>query len=204
VDCNDGNAAVNPGVLVETCNNGIDDNCNALVDEGCPVCGALELCGINGLGNGVDDDCNGMIDDGCVGLQSGTFVFTGPATYGNTSTPYAGGDIYVWGYSPTHMISWGVLCDPAMDTNASLTDFTCNVSFPSGSEIIGQVSMAVAGGPDGFIHYGDMSDTGYGGNGVTLGSLSVNIGGPVAVTMVTAPSYSPPILDTWNFRVLVP
>ncbi|MEO6611997.1 MAG: MopE-related protein [Chitinophagaceae bacterium] len=33
-DCNDANAAVNPGVT-EVCGNGIDDNCNGQVDEGC-------------------------------------------------------------------------------------------------------------------------------------------------------------------------
>jgi hypothetical protein len=33
-DCNDDNAAVNPGVS-EVCNNGIDDNCNGEIDEGC-------------------------------------------------------------------------------------------------------------------------------------------------------------------------
>ena len=34
-ECNDSNAAVNPGAP-EICGNGIDDNCNGYVDEGCP------------------------------------------------------------------------------------------------------------------------------------------------------------------------
>jgi uncharacterized protein (TIGR02145 family) len=33
-DCNDNNAAINPGV-VEKCDNNIDDNCNGQIDEGC-------------------------------------------------------------------------------------------------------------------------------------------------------------------------
>ena len=51
----------NPGQApgVEVCN-GLDDNCNGLIDEGtvCQVCSpSPEVC------NGVDDDCNTLIDD---------------------------------------------------------------------------------------------------------------------------------------------
>ena len=87
LDCNDNNASVYPGAE-EVCD-GFDNNCDAIVDEGCLTCtdedrdsffaqagcntdvdcndddplinpGANEICG-----NGVDDDCDGAIDDGC-------------------------------------------------------------------------------------------------------------------------------------------
>ena len=34
-DCDDGNPAVHPGAT-EVCGNGVDDNCNGQIDEGCP------------------------------------------------------------------------------------------------------------------------------------------------------------------------
>jgi putative metal-binding protein len=81
-DCNDANPAVNP-MAVEICN-GIDDNCNGMVDEGLgqTSCGigacqntvqncvmgmpqtcvpgmpTMEICG-----NGIDDDCDGQVDE---------------------------------------------------------------------------------------------------------------------------------------------
>ncbi|MEM7156697.1 MAG: MopE-related protein [Myxococcota bacterium] len=55
---------------LETCN-GVDDNCNGVVDEGllnaCGECGPvpLEVC------NGVDDDCDGLVDEDEAGVQYG-------------------------------------------------------------------------------------------------------------------------------------
>lgn len=91
LDCNDGSAAIRPGV-VETCNN-TDDNCNGQTDEGNPGGGAACLTGQPGVCNGgtqtcvsgsvtcvrntapspercngLDDDCVGGVDDPFTGL----------------------------------------------------------------------------------------------------------------------------------------
>jgi hypothetical protein len=82
-DCNDNDPTVNPGAM-EVCDNGVDDNCNMLVDcndsqcvnsficttdggrdggfdasrdTGVDSCTSTEICD-----NGVDDNCNGEID----------------------------------------------------------------------------------------------------------------------------------------------
>ena len=46
------------GTTQEICGNGIDDNHNGLIDEGCTQ--TQEICG-----NGIDDDHDGLIDEGC-------------------------------------------------------------------------------------------------------------------------------------------
>ena len=92
VDCNDGNADVNPGAQ-EDCRDGVDNNCNGLIDTidpaavNCPVtctdmdgdgysieggvCGDIDCDDNNAALNpgaeeictdGTDNNCNGMID----------------------------------------------------------------------------------------------------------------------------------------------
>ena len=77
-DCDDGDPAVHPGAA-ETCNGGVDDDCDPATDEfgdgdgdGHTICqgdcddtaaavfpGATELC------DGEDNDCDGQVDVGC-------------------------------------------------------------------------------------------------------------------------------------------
>ncbi|MBN2107422.1 MAG: putative metal-binding motif-containing protein, partial [Deltaproteobacteria bacterium] len=90
IDCNDGNAAINPGAN-ETCADGVDNDCDGQVDEGCDNdtctdadndtyaveggdCGAVDCndgnAAINPGANetcedGVDNDCDGQVDEGC-------------------------------------------------------------------------------------------------------------------------------------------
>ena len=49
-DCNDADPAINPGVA-EVCGDGIDNNCDENIDEGCPQCS-----------NSIDDDSDGDTD----------------------------------------------------------------------------------------------------------------------------------------------
>jgi photosystem II stability/assembly factor-like uncharacterized protein len=90
-DCNDDNGSINPGV-VESCN-GLDDDCDGVVDEGfnhvgnqcfvgvgicmrmgfyaCTIDGTSEVCNVSAgtpeaeICNGLDDDCDGVVDEGC-------------------------------------------------------------------------------------------------------------------------------------------
>lgn len=99
-DCNDANAAINPG-RTELCNS-LDDNCNGSIDETFPTKGNACTVGVgacqrtgslvcNGTGTGVicsatpgtpsaeicdniDNNCNGVVDDGLT-----RSCYTGPA-----------------------------------------------------------------------------------------------------------------------------
>lgn len=89
IDCNDNNKDVHPNAI-EACN-GLDDNCNGVIDEGCCSANTGSACSVgvgqckqvgsilcNGVcsavassptpevcGDGLDNDCDSIIDNGC-------------------------------------------------------------------------------------------------------------------------------------------
>jgi len=103
VDCNDADAAVNPGGE-EICGDSIDNDCDGLIDEGCDAacpdadgdgyldaaCGgtdcndadaainpaAAEICG-----NDIDENCNGASDADCTTCPDGSSLAVSTASY---------------------------------------------------------------------------------------------------------------------------
>ena len=67
IDSNDNDCPSAPPVVEETCN-GIDDNNDGQIDEGCAV-PAKEICD-----NGIDDNNDGQIDEGCAVPQDGALA----------------------------------------------------------------------------------------------------------------------------------
>jgi len=93
VDCDDQDAAINPGTA-EVCGDNVDNDCDGQVDEGCQAscddadadgftdaaCGGADCDDAEALvnpaareicGNGIDENCNGMQDDQCAACPGG-------------------------------------------------------------------------------------------------------------------------------------
>jgi hypothetical protein len=108
-DCNDGMASVNP-LSIETCGNGIDEDCNGM-DDNCEIFGCTNSMACNydptatiddmscimpstEICNGIDDNCDGEIDelvqntyfadldlDGFGDINNATFACSQPQGY---------------------------------------------------------------------------------------------------------------------------
>jgi hypothetical protein len=80
---------VPPPPTPEVCGNGVDDNGDGQIDEGCPPPPPpAEICG-----NGIDDNLNGQIDENCGGSTGGstggTHTSGGTKVLGKTKTKQA-------------------------------------------------------------------------------------------------------------------
>ena len=78
IDCNDADAAINPGAI-EVCGNAIDDNCNGQIDEGC---GPANTCD-DGICNGTENCTTCAADCGTCLPICGDSVCDGTETRDN-------------------------------------------------------------------------------------------------------------------------
>ncbi len=123
-DCNDGNAAIHPGVADATCD-GVDDDCDGQIDEDyiaqpivcgygpCRAFGNRDCVGgqyvydcvpgtpsttIDDTCNNVDDDCDGVVDDDFPQHDDyWTATANAPASRTNHTAVWSGSEVLVFG-----------------------------------------------------------------------------------------------------------
>ena len=83
-DCDDSRASVHPGAP-EVCGNGIDDNCNGVVDENCPVSSEQSIWGSSGTPASPNDYDGQTIEVGVKFRVSQAGAITGIRFYKGTS-----------------------------------------------------------------------------------------------------------------------
>ena len=118
----DGDGSVGPGI-----DGGMGWNPEAgPVDPCSPGCGPEELCG-DGEGNGLDDNCNGQVDEGCVCTPGTTReCFGGPPDRQNIGVCTDGiqtcGEFGTWGACQGQVLPSSETCNGADDDCNDQTD----------------------------------------------------------------------------------
>ena len=113
--CNVTAGPPNPGG--EICSNGLDDDCDGAVDEGCQPCVPQpEIC------NGKDDDCDGAVDEGYVSVACGSNI--GECAQGTTAC--VGGKVVCNGATPPST----ELCDNKDNNCDTIVDSFSQVCYP--------------------------------------------------------------------------
>ncbi|MBK8170148.1 MAG: hypothetical protein IPK60_07355 [Sandaracinaceae bacterium] len=114
----------------------------APVNACAPGCGPTELCGETGDGNGLDDNCNGSVDEGCICAAAGTTrpCFLGPPDRRDVGSCSDGvescGEFLSWGdcvggTSPSEEVCDGADNDCDAITDNGLSGCTSGVTCPA-------------------------------------------------------------------------